>query len=165
MQYDKSAGVYTLTGAGANMWGTADAFFMAWKQVSGDFTLSARIAFEGEGVEPHRKMGLIIRESLESDAVYADVAVHGDGLASLQYRPRKGAETGEFVSPGKAPGYVALQRTGNKITVKTAADAFPADADAEVTIDLPATCYVGLFICSHNPEVTEAGRFSLVELH
>ncbi|MDR1161371.1 MAG: hypothetical protein LBK45_03435 [Tannerellaceae bacterium] len=164
MQYDKSTGIYTLTGAGTNMWGTADEFFMAWKQVSGDFTLSAKIAFEGEGVEAHRKMGLIIRGSLEGDAVYADVAVHGDGLTSLQYRQSKGVETEEFVSPNNAPGYVLLQRMGNKISIKTAVDTYPDATDAEVTLDLPPTCYVGLFVCSHNPDVIETGRFSLVEL-
>jgi hypothetical protein len=164
MQYDKSTGIYTLTGAGTNMWGTTDEFFMTWKQVNGDFTLSAKIAFEGEGIELHRKMGLIIRESLEGDAVYADVAVHGDGLTSLQYRRSKGVETEEFVSPNKAPNYVLLQRMGNKIIIKTAVDTYPAATDAEVTMDLPTACYVGLFVCSHNPDVIETGHFSLVEL-
>lgn len=164
MQYDKQTNVYTLTGAGTNMWGTSDEFFMAWKKLTGDFTLSAKIAFEGDGVDPHRKIGLIIRESLGGDAAYADVAVHGDGLTSLQYRKTKGAETEEVVSPRKAPGYVLLQRTGNKITIKTDSGKYPADTDAEISIGLPATCYVGLFVCSHNPDVIETGYFSMVEL-
>jgi hypothetical protein len=167
MQYDRATGVYTLTGAGVNMWGTSDEFFMVWKQLSGDFTLSAKIAFEGEGVDPHRKMGLIIRQSFEGGSVYADIAVHGDGLTSLQYRRNRYAETEERVSSRKAPNYVLLQRRGNKITVKTDFDKCPdasADADAEVTIDLPPDCYVGLFVCSHNPDVIETARFSMVEL-
>jgi hypothetical protein len=164
IMYDASTEVYTLMGSGTNMWGTADAFFMTWKRVDGDFTLSAKVAFEGEGVDPHRKIGLIVRESLRKGAIYADVAVHGDGLTSLQYRPGRGVETEEFVSPNKAPDYVLLQRVGNKIVIKTAFDTYPTDTDAEVTLDLPTTCYVGLFVCSHNPEVIETAYFSLVEL-
>jgi hypothetical protein len=53
---------------------------------------------------------------------------------------------------------------GNKIIIKTAVDTYPVATDAEVTMDLPSTCYIGLFVCSHNPDVIETGRFSLVEL-
>ena len=42
--YDKATDVYTLTGAGTNMWAQTDEFFMVWKEVPGDFTLSAKIA-------------------------------------------------------------------------------------------------------------------------
>jgi hypothetical protein len=164
MQYDNTTNVYTLTGSGMNMWETTDEFFMTWKKVTGDFILSAQIAFEGEGVDPHRKMGLIIRESLDGDAVYADIAVHGDGLTSLQYRSSKGAETEEAISSYTAPDYVLLQRSGNKIIAKTATGKYPDSTDAEITINLPPTCYVGLFVCSHNPDVIETGYFSFVEL-
>ncbi len=164
MNYNKADGIYTLTGAGTNMWGNSDEFFMVWEKVTGDFTLSAQIDFEGAGVDPHRKMGLIIRESLEGDAVYADVAVHGDGLTSLQYRDSKGDETKEVVSTRKAPDYLVLNRQGNQITIGTDNGKYPTCTDAAITINLPPTCYVGLFICSHNPDVLETGYFSSVKL-
>lgn len=160
MSYDKSSKIYTLTGAGTNMWQTSDEFFMVWKKVSGDFSLSAKIAFEGEGVNAHRKMGLIIRESLDADAVYADVAVHGDGLTSLQYRRRKGRETQELVSPNKTPDHLVLERIDSRIRMKTGFGGCPEQSDGELMINLPDTCYVGLFICSHDADVLETGYFS-----
>jgi hypothetical protein len=78
--YNLSTGVYTLTGSGLNMWDKTDEFHLAWKMETSDFPLSAKIAFEGKRVNAHRKMGIIIRESLDANAQYADVAVHGDGL-------------------------------------------------------------------------------------
>ncbi|MEJ2257558.1 MAG: hypothetical protein P8X98_11240, partial [Woeseiaceae bacterium] len=68
--YDAGRQIYVLAGTGANMWFDQDEFFFVWKKVSGDFILSADVAFDGEGVEPHRKLGLMIRESLEPDARY-----------------------------------------------------------------------------------------------
>ena len=50
--------------------------------------------FLGEGVDPHRKAGVIARTSLDADSPYADAAVHGDGLISLQFRRTKGAHDG-----------------------------------------------------------------------
>src|SRR5438093_367321 len=71
----QSGSVYRITGGGANIWGTADAFRFAWKKISGDVTLSADVRFEGTGTDPHRKAVLMIRQSLDPDSAYADVAV------------------------------------------------------------------------------------------
>ncbi len=162
--FDPATDTYTLTGSGTNMWGTGDEFFMIWKKITGEFSLSAAIAFEGGGVDPHRKVGLIIRESLDSDAMYADITVHGDGLTSLQFRNKPGAETEEKVSGITYADHLELIRKGNTIIVKTGKNVFSAHPDQEITMDLPATCYVGLFICSHNPDVIEKGYFSKVSL-
>ncbi len=76
-----------MTGGGANLWLNTDAFQFVYKRISGDVTLTADIHFVGQGVEEHRKATLMIRQSLQPDSAYADAALHGDGLTSLQYRP------------------------------------------------------------------------------
>jgi hypothetical protein len=163
--YDKVANVYTLTGAGTNMWLQSDEFFMAWKKETGDFSLSAQIAFEGEGVNAHRKLGLIIRESLTGESKYADVAIHGDGLTSLQYREETGGETKEVIATNKNADHITLERTGNKIIIKTGVGEYAQNATGEIEIDLPETCYVGLFVCSHEADVLETAYFSDVHYH
>ena len=49
---------YVLTGSGTNMWLKSDEFFMNWKKETGDFSLSAKVGFVGDGVDPHRKLAL-----------------------------------------------------------------------------------------------------------
>ena len=163
LEYNPASRIYTLTGAGANMWAETDEFFMAWKQVTGDFTLSAKAAFEGKGTNPHRKIGIIIRESLDANCRYADIALHDDGLVSLQYRPAAGGETKEVVSERKRTAFLTLERIGRKIIMKVANDGFTKDPSGEIELDLPATCYVGLFICSHEVDVIEKARFNEVQ--
>ena len=163
LQYDKSSDSYTLTGAGTNMWATDDEFFMVWRKETGDFSLAARIAFVGEGVNAHRKLGLIIRESLQGNARYADVCVHGDGLTSLQYRDNTGGATKEVVAPHKAPDYIKLERVGKKIIMKTANGKYPDAVTGEIELDFPGTVYIGLFVCSHEADVLETAVFSDVE--
>ena len=163
MRYDKASNTYTLTGAGTNMWATNDEFFMAWRKETGDFSLACRIAFEGVGVNAHRKTGLIIRESLSGNARYADVCVHGDGLTSLQYREKTGDMTKEVVAPHRAPNYIKLERIGKKIIMKTADGKYPNDVTGEIELDFPETVYIGLFICSHEADVLETAVFSDVE--
>ena len=52
-------GAYRMSASGANIWGAEDAFHYVWTQRSGDLHIAAGIAFEGEGVDPHRKAGLM----------------------------------------------------------------------------------------------------------
>src|ERR1043165_3605405 len=91
--YDEVAQEYSVSAAGLNMWANRDEFHFLWKRLKGDFILQARIDFIGKGVDPHRKLGWIVRPSLDEDSPYADATVHGDGLTSLQFRRTKGAIT------------------------------------------------------------------------
>jgi len=79
VEHDPSAGTYTVTGSGANMWADRDAFHFAWKRVSGDVSLSAYLGFVGQGKEAHRKMCLVFRQDLDADSAYVDAAVHATG--------------------------------------------------------------------------------------
>ncbi len=159
MAYTKANDTYTITAAGLNLWNEADAFFLTWKKVSGDFSMRADIAFEGAGVNAHRKMGLMIREKLTAGSRYADVAIHGDGLTSLQYRDEEHGMTKEEVSGNKAPTRIYLERKGKVILIKTGHGNLPEKADASIEIELPEECYVGLFMCSHENNVQETGYF------
>ena len=116
----RSSQEYHLRAGGVNMWGARDEFHFAWKRMKGDFILQARVELLGEGVDPHRKLGFIVRSTLDPDSPYADAAVHGDGLTSLQYRRAKGAITEQVTSPVKGPDFVQLERKGNTYTMSVA---------------------------------------------
>jgi len=107
-EYDAAGHSYTLTGSGENMWFNSDDFQFAWKKLSGDVALTADISFAGKGGNAHRKAVLMLRQSLDGDSVYADVALHGDGLTSLQYRDAKGGATHEIQSIVSAPAQLRI---------------------------------------------------------
>src|SRR5262249_52543388 len=65
-----AGGTFTITGAGADVWGTADALQYAYRSVSGDFTIVARVA-SIQGVNSWTKAGVMIRNSLSSSAAQA----------------------------------------------------------------------------------------------
>ncbi|HKG90668.1 MAG TPA: hypothetical protein VKA84_02180, partial [Gemmatimonadaceae bacterium] len=97
--YDAARQRYTVSGSGANMWAGRDDFHFVWKRLTGDFILSARAELLGAGVEPHRKVGWIVRGGLGPDAPHVTAAVHGDGLVALHYRRSAGGATEEARSP------------------------------------------------------------------
>ena len=90
------------------MWFDSDEFHFVWKKMSGDVTFSSNIEWITEGGDPHKKACLIIRQSLEPNAIYADVAVHADGLTSLQYRDSLGGLTREIKANIKYKNVIAV---------------------------------------------------------
>jgi len=162
--YNPSTQVYTLNGAGANMWAKNDEFFMTWKKVNGDFAISAKVSFEGKGVNAHRKIGVIVRESLNGNSKYADIAVHGDGLVSLQYRDSTGGPTKEVIAENRAVEYITLEKRGRRIIMKVSNEGFTNTSAGEIRLDLPETCYAGIFICSHETDIIEKASFSDVQI-
>lgn len=81
--------LYRITGGGKNIWSTEDAGQFLWKKMAGDLAFTMEVAWEAEGKEPHRKACAMVRQTLDADSPYVDVAVHGDGLIELQYRIEK----------------------------------------------------------------------------
>jgi TolB protein len=154
-------GKYRVSGSGTNMWFTSDEFHFVWKRLSSaDLTLSADISFPEAGGDPHRKAAIIVRDSLSPDAAYADIAVHGDGLVSLQYRSRAGEVTREVQSASNGAQRVTLIRRGT--TIIPLVNGEPAGGSAR--IEFGDTVYVGFAVCSHDPAATETAEFSNVEL-
>lgn len=163
-KYDPETQRYTISGGGTNMWGTRDEFQFASRRMTGDFIVRAHVSFLGDGVDPHRKIGWMIRPSLEADAAYVDAAVHGDGLTSLQYRRTAGGETAQIESPVKAPDVVQLERRGGTYRMSAARFGEPFTTTELTGVDLGDAVHVGLFVCSHNPDVSETAVFSNVRI-
>jgi TolB protein len=164
-QFDAGRDVYVVSGSGANMWFTNDAFHFVWKQVAGDVNLSADIRFfDTKGVE-HRKACLLIRQSLEPDSAYADAARHGNGLTSLQFREEKGANTSEIQSAVSAPARLGLQKRGDYVMLSVAAALKPLrPAGAAFRLRLQDPFYVGLGVCAHDADAVTTVEFSHVHL-
>ncbi len=157
--YDARGCTYTLTGGGENMWGTSDEFHLAAVRMSGDFIVTVEGGLEGKGVNAHRKWGIMFRQGMEGDSIYADAAIHGDGLASLQYRAQRGAETLQVKAEMTSPDVVQLERAGKTVVMRAAKRGEALVETGRVTMDFSARILAGLFVCSHEISVVETAVF------
>jgi Tol biopolymer transport system component len=160
---DPADGALVIEGAGANMWFGADEGHFLWKRMKGDFIVSARAAFAGEGVEAHRKIGWMVRDSMDTGSAHASAVVHGDGLTSLQYRRTPGANTEEIPFPFSSADQIQLERRGTALIMSAARFGDPFER-VSVDLDLGGEVLVGLFVCSHNADVSERARFTNVRV-
>ncbi len=163
-QFETASGTYRVTGGGANMWNQSDAFHFVWTRMSGDLSLTADIKFLGNGAVAHRKAALIVRQSLDPGSAYADAALHGDGLTSLQYRTEAGGQTLEARSPLTAPVRLRLERRGDQFRLLAGTAGAELQPAGPVTVTMAGSVYVGLAVCSHDANVLETAEFSNVRL-
>lgn len=160
-------GELTLSGGGANMWFTNDALHFVWKRLEAgqDITLAADVHFPGTGGNPHRKACLLIRQDLSPEAAYADAALHGDGLTSLQYRETRGGMTREIQANLQAPRRLRLEKRGRYVSMSVAPEGQPLrPSGGAFRLDLEGPVYVGLGVCAHDDAALETAVFSGIEL-
>jgi TolB protein len=164
-RYDAASDIYTVTGSGENMWFGVDDFHFAWKKVSGDVAISADIAFEGAAGDNHRKAVLMIRQSLDGNSPAVDVARHGDGLTSLQFRLQPGADDHEVQSNVVAPQRMRLEKRGDFFYAFVAGkDGNLHPSGASIKLPLSGEFYVGIGVCAHEKDATRTARFSHVRV-
>ncbi len=163
-KFDPATGHYLVTGSGANIWAKEDAFQFLWKKLSGDLSFTMDATFPSPGQDAHRKVCAMVRQGLESDAVYVDIAVHGDGLIELQYRKEKGGDTFGVRTPIKAPATVRLERDGDVFTASVAKDGGIFQPIGGLALAMPDPVHVGLAVSAHNATVRETARITNVAL-
>ncbi len=164
--YDDGSKTYTLSGSGDNMWFGKDEFFFVWKKISADeLTFSATISVLGTEGNAHRKGVLMVRQSLESGSPYVDVARHAEGLTSLQYREKKGAETHEIESNISGPAALKIEKRGDRFYMWVGESRSGLEfAGGSAWVEMRAPFYVGIGVCSHDKDALAKFAFSDVEL-
>lgn len=163
--FDPATGVYRITGGGANIWGTSDAFYFVWKKVSGDITVTADVQFLGTSAAQHRKAALMIRQSLDPASAYADAVSHGNGLTSLQFRGTAGENTYQVFTQVEEPARIRIVRQGSRYTMYSGkpGDELKPTGPVEY-VGLTDPVYVGLGVCSHVATTLETAVFSNVTI-
>ena len=162
--YQEADQTYIIGGSGKNMWFNEDQFHYLWTTLQGDFILRAEVDFMGEGVDPHRKVGWIVKNDLNSETPHVNATTHGDGLTSLQYRKTIDGNTEEIISKDSLPDVIQLERKGEDFIMSTAK--FGEDfVEVKLTsAHLKNQVYVGLYVSSHNSDIVEVAKFRNVRI-
>ena len=162
--YDDKLQHYRMSASGKNTWFADDQMHYAYNQMQGDFIVRAQVAFEGKGVDPHRKVGWDVRSGLGNSAAHVVATVHGDGLTSLQFREKEGGDTDEFRMQLTAPDVIQLERRGDVFIMSAARFGEPFQVTSVSHLKLGQKVYVGLAVSAHNSDAYETVRISNVRI-
>jgi regulation of enolase protein 1 (concanavalin A-like superfamily) len=157
-----SSGSFSVTGAGTDIWGTADQFQFAYQPVQGDTQIVARVA-NVQATDPWSKGGIMIRQSLTAGSQHAAVVGTAANGWNFLWRSTSGGTSFSTHGPsGAAPGWVKLTRVGNTISAYLSSDGATWTALDNEPITMSGTVYVGLVVTSHSPGARATDSFTNV---
>ena len=163
-KYDDKLQQYRMSASGKNTWFADDQMHYAYNQMGGDFIVRAHVAFEGKGVDPHRKVGWDVRSGLGNSAAHLVATVHGDGLTALQFREKDGGNTDEYRMAVVAPNVIQLERRGDVFIMSAAKFGEPFQVTSISHLKLGEKVYVGLAVSAHNSDAYETVKISNVRI-
>lgn len=143
-------GVFTVQGAGADVWGTDDAFnFASTTALSGDGSVLARVLSASDEAN-WVKAGVMIRGSLDPASAQAFMLVsHAKGVCFQRRVSDGNSSESTCGSSSTAPRWVKLTRTGDVITGYESPDGTNWTMVGSDTFTMPANVDAGLAVSSH----------------
>jgi phosphatidylserine/phosphatidylglycerophosphate/cardiolipin synthase-like enzyme/regulation of enolase protein 1 (concanavalin A-like superfamily) len=147
--FDTTTNTFTVQGAGADVWNSADAFRYAYTTLTGDGEIVAHVA-SVQNVNAWTKAGVMLRDMLSAGSAHAFMLVSpGKGTAFQRRVTANGLSTNTAGPFAAAPYWVKLTRVGNTFTAYASADGTTWTTVGSDTIAMGATINAGLAVSSH----------------
>jgi hypothetical protein len=164
-EFDEARDQYKITGSGTDIWGKADQFHYVWREMSGDFTVTATAKFLTDGID-HRKATIMLRQTADADSPFVHFVIHGNGMPSVQFRTTKGggANTVDMPILGAGTFKLKLVRQGSAITVWLAKGDEPLRQLGTTQNQVGSPVLVGLAVSSHTQTALNTVLFSDVTI-
>jgi len=158
-------GQFTISGSGADIWGTADAFqfVYVYVPVSTNCDLRARVA-SMQDTSANAKGAVMIRETLAANSRYALADAEPSAGIEFLWRTNTAGNSTSSVVSGTPPKWVRLTRTNNSFQAYYSPDGYTWTqiGSAVVLSNMAVSAYAGLAVCAHNNAVLTTAVFDNV---
>jgi YVTN family beta-propeller protein len=168
--FNSSTGTYTVQGAGAEIFFTADGFQYALTQLSGDGEIRARVTSQTNS-NPWAKAGVMFRENLTAGSRHATVfttpiaAANGFGVVSRTTANGASNYVGGPAVNAAPNNWVRLVRSGNVLTAFSSANGNTWATISTITLsNLTSSLYVGLAVTSATATQLSTATFDNVQI-
>ena len=160
---DKGGNAFSVSSTGADIWGNADQFRFACRQLSGNGSITARVDSLTRS-DAWSKAGVMIRETLDPASRHAMVVMTPDNGGSFQYRTNTGGTSASSDTAGlKIPYWVRITRTGNSFKAERSPDGKTwTQVGSDLTLAMSSSVFIGLVVTSHNTAAYSTAEFSNV---
>jgi hypothetical protein len=164
-----AAGSYEVSGSGADISGTSDAFHYVYQALTGDAVLVARLAsFASPPTDASEKAGVMMRGGLTAGAPDAFLLATPTASSGYGWQVRTVADTATAASvssgpvtaacgSGSSPVWTKIVRSGGFFSGFCSADGLAWNPVGDAPIPMSATIQIGLAVTSHNNAASVLG--------
>jgi hypothetical protein len=160
--------VFTVQGAGAQIYGTADAFHFVYQPLSGDGTITARLLSVQGSTGSFVSPGVMIRETLDPASTNAKTAYWASYNAIyFDLRATSGGNTTEPSSVSVTlPYWLQIRRSGSTFSSYVSSDGVNwVQVGSSQTISMAQNVYIGLAVNSGSTTALVTATFDNVSVN
>jgi hypothetical protein len=159
-----SSGTFTIAGAGADIWGTADSFRYAYQPLGGDGQIVARVT-RVQNTNTFAKAGVMLRETTAAGSAHVILDARPDGSIEFMTRSTTGGDT-SFIAGGSqaSPQWLKLTRSGGTVTGFISPNGSSWTTIGAATISMASGATVGLAVTSHDTSALNTSTFDNVTI-
>lgn len=160
-----SAGTFTVSGSGSDIWNTEDQFNYVYQPTSDDQTIIARVVSQ-DNTSSWAKSGVMIRETATVYSSYVGLYVTSGNGINMQYRDGVGTGAVQLAQQTgvTAPYWIKLVRSGNAFTGYSSPDGVTWTQVGQTNVPMAAGVTAGLAVCAHNNSAINMSTFDNVSL-
>jgi uncharacterized repeat protein (TIGR01451 family) len=151
-------GVFTVTGAGAGIWGASDQFHYVYQPLAGNGTIIARVASQ-TNTSANAKAGIMFKQSATAGSGYIMIATGPGGVVKVQYNFSGSAGGGTYTFPNV---WMKLIDVGGTFTASLSGDGITWTQVLSKALAITSPATAGLFECSHNATAAGTATFDKV---
>ena len=174
VKFAQTATGFTMSAAGADIVNGTDEFRFAYKKLTGDGSIAVKVDAV-QTASNWTKAGVMVRESLDPLAMQVHmISAARQSLVEWMYRGvTNGTTTTQFNTPAGStpvPVWVRITRVANVFTGEYSTNGTTwtkitqtGGTASSITLNMPASLYVGFVVCSQAVGVSAVAQFSDVK--
>jgi regulation of enolase protein 1 (concanavalin A-like superfamily) len=151
-------GVFTVNGAGADIWKTNDQFNYVNQPATGSGTIEAQVTSETD-TSSNAKAGIMFKQSTTAGSPYILIAASPSGLVKVEYDFDGSVSYSNYVVPN---AWMKLSWSAGKFTASLSSNGTTWTQVLSKTLSITSPATVGLFECSHNASALGTATFANV---
>lgn len=165
VSYDAATSTFQLTSRKTDIWAKSDQLTYIYQSLQGNGTIIARVASMNQ-MDGWAKAGVMIRETLATDAKHADVLLTPENGVMFQHRASSQGKTviQAESSSTVAPVWVKLKRSGNTFTASISADGQSWTVLGSKSISMANKVYIGLALSNPGSSTNNSAKLSQVSV-
>jgi regulation of enolase protein 1 (concanavalin A-like superfamily) len=155
--------VFTVSGSGADIFGTADAFQYEYQTLNGDGQIIAQVS-SLTAADIWSKAGVMIRDGNSAGAKQVSMLISANNKAEFERRWGTNGATGTTDVAAAAPEWVKLVRQGNTFTSYLSKDGKTWTEVGTTAVTMDSTVEIGLVVTSHSAGTLATATFNNVSV-
>lgn len=144
-----SNAVFSISGSGADIWGSADAFHYVYQNWSGDGAMVIRVTNVDE-TDTYARAGIMFRASLDPGSPHAFVFYRAGGETGFEARLDSNNSAWVDATWANDPYWVKLVRLQDTFIAYDSPDGTNWNEIGTTNVDMPTNILVGLAVTSHD---------------